>query len=823
MAVRSSSQATAAATTVAPAKPASLADGDVLLFLVAGGWGTVTPTDSMTQVGTDQTLKDDSGTAVGKTRVYRRVVVTAASEPSTYIFTQDTSNAIGVICIALSGRNTSAPISSSAGFAPATAALVINAPSLTGVLHDDLIVFGCGRDGNRSWTPPAGMTELQDVQLSTGGGVTLTAASLPDLAAGATGAKKLIESFPTYTPTDTFNRSTGLGTNWSQIGGLTHQLTIDSNLYATGDPAPAVGGSYWNPATFGPNAAVRATMQQLSTTNGNGVKLLARMSTPAASPRGGYSMTVKYNSTSGSHDWALWDEGTGNPQLGSTVGQTVGVGDLLEFRVTDNVLQGWLFPATGDPVLVLSYVDASNHFPSAGNCGLLIWPGVLVDSVQFVAVSPIGQPAAYSVAVAVVSGSPSVPVNSVLPAITGTANIGSVLTCSTGTWTNTPTSYTYQWQRDDGTGTYANIGGATSNTYTVQVADDLLHLRCLVTAVNGSGSSAPATAAPVGPVGAVGPSVDSQPIGPVINPNVVPTNTVPPSITGDPVTGATLLGNDGLWSGDTSRSHQWQTDKTGSWADIPGEIGQSYQVRQGDVGYDLRFKVTGTSNAGSTAVTSASVGPVIAIGEVVSDALLEEQDFGTSFADAAYAELEPVAGHDAALGNPLLTYLRSVGIMFQRIDYFGRTDSAKDAWAALLDLEHTPDDALPWLGQFLGVEVDLGKSAAQQRDQITGVSGWARGSATAMRNAVAPLLTGNQQVIFSERDGDPYTLTVITRSTETPDSSAVLAALLALKPAGIKLNYLVSTGNTYLEVRVTYATYTALRSAFATYAALRGY
>jgi RHS repeat-associated protein len=42
------------------------------------------------------------------------------------------------------------------------------------------------------------------------------------------------------------------------------------------------------------------------------------------------------------------------------------------------------------------------------------------------------------------------PVNTTIPAVTGTAQVGSTLTTSTGSWLNSPTSYGYQWQRCQG-------------------------------------------------------------------------------------------------------------------------------------------------------------------------------------------------------------------------------------------------------------------------------------------------------------------------------------------------------------------------------------
>lgn len=74
------------------------------------------------------------------------------------------------------------------------------------------------------------------------------------------------------------------------------------------------------------------------------------------------------------------------------------------------------------------------------------------------------------------------PVNSVAPALSGTAQEGQTLTCSTGTWSGTPT-YTYQWKRNG-----SNIGSATNSTYTLVTADVGQSILCTVTATNGAGS-----------------------------------------------------------------------------------------------------------------------------------------------------------------------------------------------------------------------------------------------------------------------------------------------------------------------------------------------
>jgi hypothetical protein len=77
------------------------------------------------------------------------------------------------------------------------------------------------------------------------------------------------------------------------------------------------------------------------------------------------------------------------------------------------------------------------------------------------------------------------PVNTVAPAVTGTAQVGQTLSCTTGTWTGIATiTYAYQWQY----GT-TNIPSATSSTYVIAGAYAGQTIRCVVTATNPAGST----------------------------------------------------------------------------------------------------------------------------------------------------------------------------------------------------------------------------------------------------------------------------------------------------------------------------------------------
>jgi hypothetical protein len=104
--------------------------------------------------------------------------------------------------------------------------------------------------------------------------------------------------------------------------------------------------------------------------------------------------------------------------------------------------------------------------------------------------------------------SAAAPSNTVAPAVTGTATQGQTLSCTTGTWLNSPTSYSYQWQRADDSGfttNLTNIGGATTNTFVLTASEVSKYVRCVVTATNAGGSTA-ANSNGVGPVASSVPS-----------------------------------------------------------------------------------------------------------------------------------------------------------------------------------------------------------------------------------------------------------------------------------------------------------------------------
>jgi hypothetical protein len=77
------------------------------------------------------------------------------------------------------------------------------------------------------------------------------------------------------------------------------------------------------------------------------------------------------------------------------------------------------------------------------------------------------------------------PLNLVAPVASGVVSVGSLLSCTTGTWTSTASiSYSYQWQRNS-----VDIAGAVNPTYTAVNADLGNNITCVVSAANQYGVS----------------------------------------------------------------------------------------------------------------------------------------------------------------------------------------------------------------------------------------------------------------------------------------------------------------------------------------------
>ncbi len=159
--------------------------------------------------------------------------------------------------------------------------------------------------------------------------------------------------------------------------------------------------------------------------------------------------------------------------------------------------------ASGAACVAISGATSSSYTLEGSDAGHTI-------RAQVTATNSGGSAAASSTQTGVVGG--LAPVNSVLPAISGSAVEGQSLKASNGTWSGSPTSFAYQWQDCDSSGASCTaISGATSSSYTLGGADTGHAVRVTVVAQNAAGTGE-ATSTQTGVVGAKSSTctVDSQ-------------------------------------------------------------------------------------------------------------------------------------------------------------------------------------------------------------------------------------------------------------------------------------------------------------------------
>jgi hypothetical protein len=163
-------------------------------------------------------------------------------------------------------------------------------------------------------------------------------------------------------------------------------------------------------------------------------------------------------------------------------------------------------------------------------------------------------------------------------------------------------------------------------------------------------------------------------------------------------------------------------------------------------------------------------------------------------AEVAY-ELAPLlAQDDDSNGNVGAHFIAALNGPLEVIAEAVREDEdERDGFAVFLDLDRAPAIALAWLAQFKGVRATPGLAEADSREEVRNAEGLHRGTTAALVQAGQRSLTGTKTVRVLERvGGAPYALTVITRTSETPDPAVTLAAFMAAKRIGILLTHVVS-------------------------------
>ncbi len=153
--------------------------------------------------------------------------------------------------------------------------------------------------------------------------------------------------------------------------------------------------------------------------------------------------------------------------------------------------------------------------------------------------------------------------------------------CSTGSWSNNPSEFAYQWLRNG-----VAIEGATNSSYLVSEADAGSVLQCEVIATNpaaaGPGHAA-STAAVINPAPPTSPPAPATPL--LSYSEETETATCSP----------------GGWSGEPSFAYRWLKDG----AVLAGETEETLEISPAEAPFTLQCEVLGT-NAGGTVVAYSS-------------------------------------------------------------------------------------------------------------------------------------------------------------------------------------------------------------------------
>ena len=213
---------------------------------------------------------------------------------------------------------------------------------------------------------------------------------------------------------------------------------------------------------------------------------------------------------------------------------------------------------------------------------------------------------------------PARPASTAPPTISGSAQQGQTLTEAHGSWTNSPTGFTYQWLQCDSLGSgCVPIAAATHQTY-VPVSEDVGHtLKVQETAANSGGSSSAASSAATAVVKG--------------NPPPPPANTAPPTISGTAQQGQTLTEAHGSWTNSpTGYTYQWQQcDSSGAnCAAISTATSQTYVPVGADIGHTLKVQETAANESGPG--TPASSGATAVVQPQASSATFGKTTVGAS-------------------------------------------------------------------------------------------------------------------------------------------------------------------------------------------------
>lgn len=189
----------------------------------------------------------------------------------------------------------------------------------------------------------------------------------------------------------------------------------------------------------------------------------------------------------------------------------------------------------------------------------------------------------------------------------------------------------------------------------------------------------------------------------------------------------------------------------------------------------------------------------------------------------------------APAGSDLQKYTSALAAMFEQCYGLVADQGSPDepasftaGWSTLLDPSACPAGFLPYCGMFVGSVVPPGTDEATARAQIlaeqnfnrgTGFAGTYTSSNGAAGGAIVlaaqRFLSGTQSVGLVERSPDPYSAVVVCRPEEVIDQAQLEASVLAVKPAGIVIQFVFTDAYLWNQAIHTFSADTMTWSATA--------
>jgi hypothetical protein len=192
------------------------------------------------------------------------------------------------------------------------------------------------------------------------------------------------------------------------------------------------------------------------------------------------------------------------------------------------------------------------------------------------------------------------PTNTSPPTLSGSTVAGQTLTANPGSWSGPSSQFSFSWQRCDSALANCATYPVATSTYALTSSDVGSTIRVIVTATSRFGSTT-ATSAPTALITATAAPA----------PTWAPQNTSLPTVSGQPLVGATLTASAGSWTGTAPISYSYRWDRcAGACTAILGATSTTYVAGLADVGATLQMVVQASNTVGGSSAASSPTAAV---------------------------------------------------------------------------------------------------------------------------------------------------------------------------------------------------------------------